>query len=173
MHTLQYIAVEAEDKEKATMRVHDELESSSNEGGTWFDWLVIGGGRFTAKADEDPYQYTDKYTISYVSDTSKFHEVLKEHKELRKNNFITDLEMTNKDIVDKAIEGYLLDKDTVLEHRLHLMRYRKMLETILGYWSEDSYYYDLETYDHEFEGIEDRIKTNPTMQFLVPVDFHF
>ena len=173
MHTLQYIAVEAEDKEKATMRVHDELESSLEAGGTWFDWFVVGGGRFTAESGEDSYADTSSHTLSYTGDNARFHDVLKERKKMRKDSFIADLEKVDKTILDKAIEGYLLNDELVFEYRMTAHRFKKLLETVLGYWSFESYYYDLETYDHEFDGIEDRIKTNHTMQFLVPVDFHF
>ena len=173
MHTLQYIAVEAEDKDEATRRVKDELESSLELGGTWFDWFVIGGGRWTTEAGEDTYVDTSSHTLSYTSDTARFHDVLKERKKVRKDSFIEDLNKVDKTILDKAIEGYLKKDELVFEYRMTAHRFKKLLETVLGYWSADSYYYDLQTFDHEFEGIEDRIKTNPTMQFLVPVDFHF
>lgn len=173
MHTLQYVAVEANDKEEATNRAHIQLEDSLNAGGTWYDWFVVGGGRFTSEAGEDSYRDTSDHTLSYAGDTARFHEALKERKKIRKDSFIEDLEKVDKTILDKAIESYLLNDELVFEYRMTAYRFKKVLDTVLGYWGPDSYYYDLENYDHDFDGIEDRIKTNPSKQFLVPIDFHF
>jgi len=173
MHTLHYIAVEEETKEEATERVRGELEDSLNAGGTWYDWFVVGGGRFTAESDEDSYADTSDHTLSYAGDTGRFVAVLEERKKIRQEAFEEILSSLDSSKMELAIKNYNEGKSLEFKERYPLFKYKQILDIILGYWTPESYYYDLVAFDHDFDGVNDRIKSNPGHQFLVPVDFHF
>jgi hypothetical protein len=73
MHVLQYIAVQTDNEDLAMRTVEDylntELGGSDYESNAWFDWFVIGGGRFV---DGDPYQSSPNHIISYDKDPQAY-----------------------------------------------------------------------------------------------------
>jgi hypothetical protein len=56
MHVLQWIAVEADEKDEAYRRVEDTLQTMLGDYEsptlTWYDWFVVGGGRWNTEGDE-------------------------------------------------------------------------------------------------------------------------
>lgn len=176
MHVLHYLAVEAESKNEATSRADTILNESLESGGTWFDWFVVGGGRFTTpegSAFEEAYNDTFDNTISYTEDSEKFESLLAERVRIRKEQFAEHLSRVDEKVVKQAVEDFKQDKETSYPERLDIYNLKRLTETLLGYWNEDSYLYDVESYDCDVQPIKDRIKNNPTQQFLVPIDFHF
>ena len=174
MHVLHYIAVEAQDKEEATEFVNSNLETTLEEGAPWYDWFVTGGGRFTAETTERAYEDTSYHTLSYVDDSLRFYAVLKERQRLRLEQFKERFERVNETKLKDIIQSYLSEgSEAIGGDRLTVYNYIEMLKTINGYWTPDSYFYDLVSYDTEIDDVKERIKNNPNKQFLVPVDFHF
>ena len=70
MHVLQWIAIEADNKEDALLTAKRQLESLMGEegsGATWYDWFVVGGGRWNVAEDEDWKTGYDEKTNMIIS----------------------------------------------------------------------------------------------------------
>ena len=78
MHTLQWIAVEAEDKDEAVFNATSHLEAAMGDGEnytSWYDWFIVGGGRWNTEEDEDlmgSYVTKTNMIISYKEDPNAF-----------------------------------------------------------------------------------------------------
>lgn len=177
MHVLHYVAVEADDKNQATSRVDIALNESLENGGTWFDWFVVGGGRFTTPEGahfSEAYNDTSDNTISYTEDQLEFYATLKKQVRIRKEQFEDRLSRVDESKIKQSIAQFrATDEEAVGQDRVAIYNLKELSETLLGYWNPDSYFYDMESFDCDVQPIKDRIKNNPTQQFLVPVDFHF
>ena len=118
MHVLQWIAVEAEDVENAVTTVDQTLESymSGNDSlSTWYDWYVVGGGRWNSDAqnwktnrakndviryDDEPDNFTERVVgnVSLTWDSnSRFYD---------SHNKTTDPERMNAELGDSENSGY-------------------------------------------------------------------
>lgn len=187
MHTLHYIAVEADNKQEAFDKVVVFL--SKNEDGyrpaDWSDWHVVGGGRWSSnanKASENNFMvgYNDDPTdvLGFSEDKEKFQEALvsvgkwkaqamnRAIKEFKPDKFISHM-------VDYASEGGRLEYngDTIMS----AYAIKETAEMLMGSWTCDSGFYDLEENIAEVTYLKERLDKLETqmLQYLVPVDFHF
>ena len=183
MHTLHYIAVQAQDKQEAFDKVVVAL--SPNEDGhrlaDWSDWHVVGGGRFSEKAHQNIMDgYTDDPTdiMGFAEDKDKFQEALtnvgkwkaqamnRAIKEFKTDKFISDM-------VDYASEGGRSEYngDTIM----NAYTVKEAAEMLMGGWIPDSGLYDLEENVAEVTYLKERLDKpeQSALQYLVPVDFHF
>ncbi len=185
MHTLHYIAVEADSKQQAFDKVVVAL--SPNEDGyrlaDWSDWHVVGGGRWSSNANKENNLmagYNDDPTdvLGFSEDKEKFQETLvnigkwrsgainRAIKEINTDKFISDL-------VDYASEGGRSEYngDTIM--RAYTIK--EATQMLLGHWIPDSGFYDLQENVAETIYLKERLDKPETqvLQFLVPVDFHF
>ena len=185
MHTLHYIAVEADSKQQAFDKVVVSL--SPNEDGyrlaDWSDWHVVGGGRWSSNANKENNLmagYNDDPTdvLGFSEDKEKFQEALvsvgkfKAHamnraiKDFNPDKFISHM-------VDYASEGGRLEYngDTIM------LAYtiKEAAEMLMGGWTPDSGLYDLQENIAEATYLKERLDKPETqmLQYLVPVDFHF
>ena len=189
MHTLHYIAVEAQNKQEAFDKVVNAL--SPNEDGYrlagWSDWHVVGGGRWSTnaqKTNDFMGGYNDDPTdvLGFSEDKEKFQEALvgvgkfKAHamnraikeiyNEKNYDRFISDM-------VDYASNGGRLEYngDTIM------LAYtiKEAAEMLMGGWIPDSGFYDLEENIAEVTYLKKRLDKPELapLQYLVPVDFHF
>jgi len=186
MHTLHYIAVEADSKQQAFDKV---VVSLSREDGyspaDWSDWHVVGGGRWSTNANKESENnlmggYNDDPTdvLGFSEDKEKFQEALisvgkfKAHainraiKEFNPDKFISDM-------VDYASEGGRSDYngDTIM----NAYTIKEAAEMLMGSWIPDSGFYDLEENIAETTYLKERLDKpeQAVRQYLVPVDFHF
>lgn len=174
MHVLHYLAVEADSKDEATNRADNVLNESLESGGTWFDWFVVGGGRFTTPEGahfSEAYNDTFDNTISYVEDQVKFYAILKQQARIRTEELERTLANVDLSKVKQAVNDFIKEEDVSASYDVY--RYAEVLRTVAGYWNPSSYFYDVESYDCDTKAVKERIKNNPTQQFLVPIDFHF
>jgi hypothetical protein len=187
MHTLHYIAVEADSKQEAFDKVVVAL--SKNEDGysraDWSDWHVVGGGRFSSnanKASENNLMggYNDDPTdiLGFVENKDKFQEALtnvgkwkaqamnRAIKEFKPDKFISDM-------VDYASEGGRSEYngDTMMS----AYSIKETATMLMGGWIPDSGLYDLVENIAETVYLKERLDKpeQAVRQYLVPVDFHF
>ena len=185
MHTLHYIAVEADSKQEAFDKVVVSL--SPNEDGyrlaDWSDWHVVGGGRWSSNANKENNLmagYNDDPTdvLGFSEDKEKFQEALvsvgkfksqamnRAIKEFKPDKFISDM-------VDYASEGGRSEYsgDTMMS----AYAIKETATMLMGGWTPDSGLYDLVENIAEATYLKERLDKpeQAVRQYLVPVDFHF
>ena len=171
MHVLQYIAVKAEDSDEAMRRVEDTLQNwlgrDESPTGTWYDWFVVGGGRFV---EGNPYASSPNHIVSYAEDVEKFNELI----EKAISNRVEEFNSYRKSLVEKGVDlETKLDSYTgEMQYDFELYPLKKMIDMLQGEWDWNSYFFDL---NHDSINIEYLRKSLETENdwFLVPVDFHF
>jgi hypothetical protein len=179
MHVLQYIAVEADDKKTAYRTVEESLESNLGPDGafsSWFDWFVVGGGRWNVDEDDDIVgAYANGKTnmfISYDEDPEEFRNQIDKSMELRKAEFDSYAKDVDTSFIDKIITEYN-PRDFDFSLFQHFYPIKKIIDMVYGEWDFSSCFYDM-VHDsisptHLFNSID---KGNKNW-YLVPVDFHF
>jgi hypothetical protein len=172
MHVLQYIAVQADSNDEAFRTVKDGLESElgSNEYATnsWFDWFVVGGGRFV---EGNPYAESTNSIILYDEAPAEYRSMINSLISSRVDEFNS----YRKSFEDKGID--LSDKldnyKGVMNYDFELYPLKKMIDMIQGEWDMNSYFYDMHhastNPDHMYKSIDLGNKN----WYAVPVDFHF
>jgi hypothetical protein len=172
MHVLQWIAVQAENDDEAMKLVEDKLQNElgSNEFTTnsWFDWFVIGGGRFNP--DQDPYQSSSNMIIS-SKDRDEFDRTIvdvmtsrvREFNDYRKSFEAKDLDLSAK------LDSYTGE----MRYDFELYELKKMIDMIQGEWDFNSYFFDVHHESTNANHMRNDLDLNPDMWYLVPVDFHF
>jgi hypothetical protein len=111
MHVLQWIAVQADNKDEAYRRVEDtlqtmlgEYESTTN---TWYDWFIVGGGRWNVGEGEDNNEaYVEGKTnliLSAKEDPDLFDERVLQSMESRKAEFDQYAKDVDTSAIDKII----------------------------------------------------------------------
>ena len=185
MHTLHYIAVEADNKQEAFDKVVVSLQPNEDGHriGDWSDWHVVGGGRWSTNAQTskdfmDGYRDDSTDVISYAENKEKFQEVTKDILRFRSQSMNRNIAEIKTDkfisqMVDYASEGGRgpWNGDTLM----NVYSIKQAAEMLMGSWTCDSGFYDLQEHVSEFEYLDERLdKPELAMrQYLVPVDFHF
>jgi hypothetical protein len=185
LHTLHYIAVEADSKQEAFDKVVVSL--SPNEDGyrlaDWSDWHVVGGGRWSSNANKENNLmagYNDDPTdvLGFSEDKEKFQEALvsvgkfksqamnRAIKEFKPDKFISDM-------VDYASEGGRSEYNGDIMMAAYTMK--ETATMLMGGWTPDSGLYDLDENIAEATYLKERLDKpeQAVRQYLVPVDFHF
>lgn len=187
MHTLHYIAVQAQNKQEAFDKVVVSL--SPNEDGyrlaDWSDWHVVGGGRWSSnakKANDLMAGYNDDPAdvLGFSEDKEKFQETIinigkwrssamnRAIKEIDTDKFISDM-------VDYASEGGRPVNHFESNKIMNIYSIKEAAEMLMGGWIPDSGFYDLEENIAEATYLKERLDKSElaSLQYLVPVDFHF
>ena len=180
MHVLQWIATEAEDKDEAYRRVEDTLqnmlgdfESPTN---TWYDWFVVGGGRWNTEGDESATAaYTEGKTnliVSAKEQPDEFDERVLQAMESRKAEFDGYAKDVDSSILDKIIKDYNpREYDFVAFQSLYPIK--KLIDMAYGEWDFNAYLYDMVNDSTTPKYLLEAIDKDPENWYLVPVDFHF
>jgi hypothetical protein len=173
MHVLQYIAVVAEDSDEAMQNVESFLNSEmgGNDYATnsWYDWFVIGGGRFV---DGDPYESSPNHIVSaYEAGNDVFTNTVNGCLDSRKREFADYRASFDKSELDlnAKLDSYTGNTDYSFE----LYPLKKMIDMLQGQWDYNSYFFDMENHSTNPKFILDKIEKDNKNIFLVPVDFHF
>jgi len=174
MHTIQYIAVQADDVDEAFRRVKDDLETKLGDGediNTWFDWFVTGGGRW-ATGEEN--QYNDSWQGDVVHQSSpKFQEHLDKAKEYRQaslNEYLVDIRKMNVPLIIDNIE---VSGGDDFKSGMLLYPFSQVYHITMGTWNYNSYYYDVENDTASMISLKNSLDNGADNWYLVPVDFHF
>ena len=180
MHVLQWIAVHAYEKDEALQRVQYQLsemlgerESYTN---TWYDWFVVGGGRWNVNEGDDFREaYNEGKTnliLSAKEEPDLFEERILMSLEERKTEFDNYAKDVDSSAIDKIIKDYNPREHDFLAFQ-SLYPIKKIIDMTYGTWDMNSYFYDMgndtTTPKYLFESI-DKKQDN---WYLVPVDFHF
>ena len=172
MHTLQWAIVEAEDKESAADTVESLLNSEMGDGegaNTWFDWFVVGGGRWND--EQDQYFKSFNMVIGYEEDPNAFNGKLQELIANRidtYNDYLAEFKGQG-DIFDK-FENY----GGVMTYDPSFYALSRLIGFQSGDWNYDSKFYDLVHWSTNATHILGKIANNEGKElYLVPIDFHF
>ena len=177
MHVIQYIAVKSDSADNAHDSVKRYLETqlgSEDTYNSWFDWFVVGGGRW---ASDENAQYDDNYTADVVhQDSPKFQEYLDTAHKYKLEATMDDLKYARK--VDMAA---LLDKIENDQEGLYpmysvtteLYAFYCLYKQLSGMWGPDSFYFDMEHDSTNLAHMKEAIDKGDDNWYLVPVDFHF
>jgi len=175
MHSLQWLVVEADDVDSAASAVQGLLEEEMGTGdtvNTWFDWFIVGGGRWNATDTEDvfgAYETKTNMIIAFEDNTNDFRakiDTLVQNRITEYNQYLSEVKQI--DIVTK-LENY----GGVMTYDHTLYPLARLLSFQDGNWDYDSKFYDLVHYStnptHILSKIDNGLGSN---LFLVPVDFH-
>jgi hypothetical protein len=180
MHVLQWIAVQAEDKDEAYRRVEDNLNSTLGDfdspHNTWYDWFVVGGGRWnTEEGDSLTEAYAEGKTNLIVSakDTpDEFDERVLQAMESRKAEFDNYAKDIDPNTITKIINDYNPREFDFFKFQ-GMYPIKRLIDMAYGNWSYDSYFFDMENDTTTPKYLFEAIDIDPTGWFLVPTDFHF
>jgi hypothetical protein len=175
MHTIQYIAVQADEQDQAFRTVKYHLESllgndpeSSTD--TWFDWFVTGGGRWSTS--EDPYD--DDYQNDVVDqDSPKFQVYLERAKEFRQTSLMDYVAESEKIVVGKVISDVAVSGGENFKAGMELYPIKKIYDIAMGEWDYNSYFFDIMNDTASMKSLQESIDNGAKDWYLVPVDFHF
>ena len=173
MHTIQYIAVQADDTDMAFRSVKDNLETHLGDEHTnnaWYDWFVTGGGRWSTS--EDPYD--DNYYNDVVHQSSpKFQEYLDKAKEFRQTSLKEYVESSKKVDIAKIISDIELSGGDDFRAGMELYSIKKIYDMAMGTWDYNSYFFDIHHDSANTIHMKTSIDNGADSWYLVPVDFHF
>lgn len=177
MHVAQIILIEATSPEEAFSLVASKL---SDHEPLWSDWhnadnprtMNFAGrwtGEFFGKVDENG-EVIDRENVPnflcYSDDPALAETTITNALENRMNNI--------REYKAKAIDLASYDYDPyTTKFDMELWATKKLAQILNDEWSCDSGIYDLEDWTASLVGFTKRVATNPTQQYLIPVDFHF
>jgi hypothetical protein len=175
MHTLQWIAVQAENKDHAFRSVKDYLESQMGDEynlASWYDWFVAGGGRWNPNPDSQYDDDDQSMVISHAEEPDLFEERILLAMESRKEEFDRYAKDVDQEIITKIISEYNpREKNFTLFSSLYPIK--KVIDMAYGNWDYNSYFFDMVNDTtipaYLFESIDKGDKD----WYIVPVDFHF
>ena len=173
MHVIQYVAVRAEDVESAHERVSNYLETEL-EGSPWFDWFVVGGGRWATNVEENQYNQNWTGDIAPLGDP-RFFDYLDKAKQYRRE-VLAEYKSEAGEVDLAAIvtgldtwDGSNADYDVT--HKMYALK--RIYEITSGTWDCDSYYFDVETESTNMVHLQVSLDKDNKDWYIVPVDFHF
>ena len=172
MHCIQYIATKADDVEDAHSNVKAYLENLMGEEGygTWYDWFVTGGGRWSTS--DDPYD--DNYTADVAHQSSpSFQAHLDKAKEFRQaeiNNYLEKARAVN---LTELLDMVDLEDEWNFKVGHQLYDIKKLYDITMGSWDYTSYFFDTESDTVVTKYMLEAIDKGDDNWYLVPVDFHF
>ena len=176
MHTIQYVAVRAEDKDEAFRRVKDTLENLMGDEysfSTWYDWFVCGGGRWATGEDN---QYNDEWTGDVVhQDEPGFKEYLDKAREYRKTALQEYIDSARNSKILALLDD-LEKADPFAEHfkiGMELYSLHQLYRLALGQWNHNSFYFDVEHDSANPIHLLNSLDKGDKDWYIVPVDFHY
>ena len=183
MHTIHYIAVEAEDKQEAFDYVESEL-TGEEDFADWSDWHVVGGGRWNIQEGENweaAYEHgKTNMVISYAENPDLFKKTLVEIRKARMDEIRHSMANINMDTFTSDMVEYISNNGSLPSElkygSLNSYYVLSAAKMIRDYYTPNSYFYDLVDWNGaSIDYVEERLD-NPDIavrQFLVPVDFHY
>ena len=171
MHTLQWVIVEAEDIDTAAEnaeRLLQEAMGDSESPSSWYDWYVVGGGRWNEQ--QDPYNNSTNMIIAFEDNPNAFRAKIDECIQQRIEQYNEYLsEVKQMDIMAK-FENY----GGVMSYDYQLYPLARLIDYLQGAWNYDSRVYDLVHWSTNATHILSKIDNGLGKSFyLVPIDFHF
>lgn len=175
MHTIQYVAVQADHHEMAFNGVKQHLEAMlgndpESETNTWFDWFVTGGGRWSTSEDS----YDDNYMDDVVNqDSPKFQEYLDKAIGFRKdslNEYLADIKKLD---LQQTLDSIEISGGDDFRAGMYLYPFSQVYSITMGIWNYNSYFFDIMNDTSNMTSMKNSIDNGAKDWYLVPVDFHF
>jgi hypothetical protein len=196
MHVLHWVAVKSDEtigengidmdeaKESAAHEVNNTLTGDERPYADWYDWFVVGGGRFLENTAQ--YESTSSNVIAFAEDPKKFSKTIRECLEARATEMRRRLaEIKSREAQDgkpfeERVEEYLTQSlSDSTEYPVSLFSTMYLYSTVsrmaAEYWLPDTYFYDITNGVTEMRYLLKDMETNEDNDqwFLVPVDFHY
>lgn len=176
MHVLQWIATKAEDVEQAYTNVEQHLEaqmSGNDAPSTWYDWFVVGGGRWNANQSdslEEAYKGGKTNMIISSDNMNEFQDRINKCIE----NRISEFNSYRKQFIESGVDiNAKLDTYAGnMQYDFDLYPLKKMIDMSQGEWDYNAYFWDSENWSINPEHMLKDINVGGVW-YLVPVDFHF
>jgi hypothetical protein len=180
MHVLQWIATQAEEKDEAYRIVEDSLQSMLGDFEsptmTWFDWFVVGGGRWNMTEDDSNDEaYVGGKTnmvISYDDDPEGFRKGVQGAMDSRKAEFDNYAKGVDVDVITKIINDYNPSEFDFFKFQ-GMYPIKKLIDMAYGTWDFNSYFFDMVVDTTTPKYLYESIDKGNKNWYLVPVDFHF
>ena len=175
MHTIQYIATQADDVDHAFRSVKDYLETllggEYDNTNAWYDWFVTGGGRWATGEDN---QYNDNYQGDVVhQDDPAFNSYLEKAKEFRQTSLKEYVEQANKVDYNKIINDIDVSGGDDFRAGMELYHLKKLYDMSMGMWDYNSYFFDIINDTANVSSLKNSLDKGADNWYLVPCDFHF
>lgn len=174
MHCIQYVAIAADSRAEARDQVESYLNENLGEGGTgnWYDWFVVGGGRWST--GDDPYNSDYVADIAHISD-SRFSEYLETAKKFRTEQRDSCLKKIRETDVEALVARAEAASD--FSERMSvgsdLFPFSRLSDVLWGTWNSDSYFFDASNDTTDWKFLEESMAKGDQNWYFVPVDFHF
>ena len=194
MHNLQYIATivdtdgmeltEQEIKEQAFSAVKRTLEDTMTEYGSvyWYDWFIVGGGRWHSKSDENDVWHTpeDETDVIVCSEANmpRVLELLDNIDKKQIDEFNTLFGEFDFPTINSLFVKFGKGEPVSYEERwlANVYSLKFALDMFTGKWNWNSGFLDLDGWNTDTQHIRQMLGIDKS-QFsgvycLVPVDFH-
>lgn len=177
MHVGQIILIEATSPEEAFGLVASNLSDGEPR---WSDWHNADNAstmNFAGRWTGEFFGKTDENGEVIDSDTAPNHLCYSDDPALAESVITRALENRMDDIRQyqaKAIDlaSYKYDPYAT-RFNMDLWATKKLAQILDDEWTPDSGVYDLFSWSASLLDFTKRVATNPTQQYLIPVDFHF
>ena len=172
MHTLHQIATQADSKEEAHRRVKDYLETQLGEdfgpSPTWYDWFVVGGGRWSTS--DDPYNTDYWPDVKHTSEIEFFQNIAQamEWRKEQLDRYVTSAKGIN---LSELLSLIGQVDDFKIGHQLYDVK--KIYDVTMGMWGHDSYFFDMINDSTTDKYMQESLDKGDKTWYAVPVDFHF
>jgi len=180
MHVLQWIATEADSKDESYRTVEETLQNMLGDFDmpttTWYDWFVVGGGRWNVGENDDNTEaYTEGKTnliVSYDEAPEDFRKQVEQSMESRKAEFDNYAKDVDTSSIDRIIKEYN-PRDYDFFSFQGIYPIKKIIDMVYGNWDFNSYFYDMNNDTTIPKYVYESIDKGNKNWYLVPVDFHF
>ena len=172
MHTLHQIATQAESKEEAHSRVKDYLETTLGEEfgttNTWYDWFVVGGGRWSTS--DDPYNTDYWPDVKHTSEIEFFQSISQaltwREEELQRYAAVAK-ETNLRELLSQLgqVDNFKIASE--------LYNVKKIYDMTVGSWDFNSYFFDMINDTTTDKYMQESIDKGDKTWYSVPVDFHY
>lgn len=156
MHTLHWIAVEADSIEEAEQEV---LHTLLNEGGSWYDWF-----------DNDiAGRWANEHKTLQGAEIATGLELVKQW---QKEEVEQTLKYADIGGFESAVSNFI-EGGEENSNSYDFYYIKKLAEMFGGDWNCDTHFFDLVEGTARLNNVYQRLLEAPDKQFLVPIDFHF
>ena len=172
MHTLHQIATQADSKEEAHARVRDYLETTLGEEfgttNTWYDWFVVGGGRWSTS--DDPYNTDYWPDVKHTSEIEFFQSISQaltwREEELQRYAAVAK-ETNLRELLSQLgqVDNFKIASE--------LYNVKKIYDMTVGNWDFNSYFFDMINDTTTDKYMQESIDKGDKTWYSVPVDFHY
>ena len=195
MHVLHWVAVKSDEtigengidmdeaKSEAASSVNNTLQGDERPYADWYDWFVVGGGRFIG---DSQYENSHGNVIAFAEDPKKFSKTIREALESRATEMrrrLAELKLRNEQdgkSFEERVEEYLaysLSDSTEFPYDplSTMYQFGYVSRMAAEYWLPDTYFYDITNGVTEMRYLLKDMEENEDNDqwFLVPVDFHY